>query len=82
MVLGLNGGLRTVIAGDSWGHIAVPVIEAYPATAVIFVGSLLTLVFGAARHRGLAGLFIGFSWIRDDFPRFLMLFTRSYTTHP
>eukprot|EP00435_Cladocopium_sp_Y103_P041717 s1365_g11.t1 len=38
---------KTVIAGDGWGTIAVPVIEAYPATAVIFVGSLLTLVFGA-----------------------------------
>ncbi|CAE7619191.1 RH47, partial [Symbiodinium sp. CCMP2456] len=37
---------KTVIAGDSWGRIAVPVIEAYPATAIIFVGSLLTLVFG------------------------------------
>lgn len=37
---------KTVIAGDGWGTIAVPVIEAYPATAVIFVGSLLTLVFG------------------------------------
>ncbi|CAJ1352992.1 unnamed protein product, partial [Effrenium voratum] len=37
---------KTVIAGDSWGLIAVPVIEAFPATAVIFVGSLLTLVFG------------------------------------
>jgi hypothetical protein len=35
-----------VIAGDSWGTIAVPVIEAYPGTAFIFVGSLLTLVFG------------------------------------
>ncbi|CAJ1415553.1 unnamed protein product [Effrenium voratum] len=37
---------KTVIAGDSWGLIAVPVIETHPATAVIFVGSLLTLVFG------------------------------------
>jgi len=37
---------KTVIAGDSWGTIAVPVIEAYPATAIIWVGSLLTLVFG------------------------------------
>lgn len=37
---------KTVIAGDSWGTIAVPVIEAYPGTAFIFVGSLLTLVFG------------------------------------
>ena len=37
---------KTVIAGDSWGQVAVPVIEAYPGTAVIFVGSLLSLVFG------------------------------------
>ncbi|CAK9002195.1 unnamed protein product [Durusdinium trenchii] len=37
---------KTVIAGDSWGKIAVPVIEAHPATAIIFVGSLLTIVFG------------------------------------
>lgn len=37
---------KTVIAGDSWGRIAVPLIEAYPATGIIFVGSLLTLVFG------------------------------------
>jgi len=37
---------KTVIAGDSWGTIAVPVIEEYPATAIIFMGSLLTIVFG------------------------------------
>ena len=37
---------KTVIAGDSWGQIAVPVIQEHPATAIIFVGSLLTLVFG------------------------------------
>ena len=37
---------KTVIAGDSWGQIAVPLIEAYPLTAIIFMGSLLTLVFG------------------------------------
>jgi len=37
---------KTVIAGDSWGRIAVPVIEEHPATAIVFVGSLLTLVFG------------------------------------
>jgi len=37
---------KTVIAGDSWGEIAVPVIQEHPETAVIFVGSLLTLVFG------------------------------------
>ena len=37
---------KTVIAGDSWGEIAVPVIQEHPATAIIFIGSLLTLVFG------------------------------------
>eukprot|EP00913_Durusdinium_trenchii_P017629 g16569.t1 len=38
--------LLTVIAGDSWGEIAVPVIEAHPSTALIFVGAYLTIVFG------------------------------------
>eukprot|EP00435_Cladocopium_sp_Y103_P074997 s22_g53.t1 len=37
---------KTVIAGDSWGQVAVPVIEYSPATAIIFCGSLMTLVFG------------------------------------
>lgn len=37
---------KTVIAGDSWGELAVPVIQKHPATAIIFVGSQLTLVFG------------------------------------
>ncbi|CAE8593206.1 unnamed protein product, partial [Polarella glacialis] len=37
---------QTIIAGDSWGQLAVPVIEAHPWTAIIFIGSLLTLVFG------------------------------------
>lgn len=37
---------KTVVAGDSWGLIAMPVIQDHPATAIIFVGSLLTLVFG------------------------------------
>ena len=37
---------QTVIAGDSWGKIAVPVIHAAPATVMIFVGSQLTIVFG------------------------------------
>lgn len=37
---------KTVIAGDSWGQVAVPVIEHSPATAIIFCGSLMTLVFG------------------------------------
>ncbi|CAE7401399.1 Scn11a [Symbiodinium pilosum] len=37
---------KTVIAGDSWGDIAVPVIYAHPFSAIIFMGSLLTLIFG------------------------------------
>eukprot|EP00443_Scrippsiella_acuminata_P048943 CAMPEP_0115375282 /NCGR_PEP_ID=MMETSP0271-20121206/2382_1 /TAXON_ID=71861 /ORGANISM="Scrippsiella trochoidea, Strain CCMP3099" /LENGTH=313 /DNA_ID=CAMNT_0002798341 /DNA_START=38 /DNA_END=976 /DNA_ORIENTATION=- len=37
---------QTVVAGDSWGFMAIPVIEEYPLSAVVFVGSLLTLVFG------------------------------------
>jgi len=38
--------VKTVIAGDSWGTIAVPVIEENPLTALIFIGSLFTLLFG------------------------------------
>lgn len=37
---------QTVIAGDSWGLYAVPVIEEWPWTISIFGGSLITLVFG------------------------------------
>eukprot|EP00931_Biecheleriopsis_adriatica_P064591 TRINITY_DN39348_c0_g1_i1.p1 TRINITY_DN39348_c0_g1~~TRINITY_DN39348_c0_g1_i1.p1 ORF type:complete len:491 (+),score=105.17 TRINITY_DN39348_c0_g1_i1:127-1473(+) len=37
---------KTVIAGDGWGSIAVPVIMESPATAIIFIMSQLTLVFG------------------------------------
>ena len=37
---------KTVIAGDGWGEIAMPVIEAHPFTALIFMGAYLTIVFG------------------------------------
>ena len=37
---------KTVIAGDGWGKVSVPMVEAYPLTAIIFMGSNLTLVFG------------------------------------
>eukprot|EP00445_Apocalathium_hangoei_P009812 CAMPEP_0203870358 /NCGR_PEP_ID=MMETSP0359-20131031/18191_1 /ASSEMBLY_ACC=CAM_ASM_000338 /TAXON_ID=268821 /ORGANISM="Scrippsiella Hangoei, Strain SHTV-5" /LENGTH=707 /DNA_ID=CAMNT_0050789021 /DNA_START=47 /DNA_END=2170 /DNA_ORIENTATION=- len=37
---------QTVVAGDSWGMMAVPVIENYPETAIVFIGALMTLVFG------------------------------------
>ncbi|CAE7278433.1 CACNA1B [Symbiodinium natans] len=41
---------KTVIAGDSWGNIAVPLIEAAPLTAILFCGSLLTLAPGQSRR--------------------------------
>jgi hypothetical protein len=37
---------QTIIAGDSWGLVAIPVIEKYPWAAVIFVGSLFSLIVG------------------------------------
>eukprot|EP00930_Biecheleria_cincta_P048679 TRINITY_DN33957_c0_g1_i1.p1 TRINITY_DN33957_c0_g1~~TRINITY_DN33957_c0_g1_i1.p1 ORF type:complete len:703 (-),score=100.56 TRINITY_DN33957_c0_g1_i1:65-2173(-) len=37
---------KTIIAGDSWGQIAIPVIRQQPFTAIVFCGALLTLVFG------------------------------------
>ncbi|CAE8697771.1 unnamed protein product [Polarella glacialis] len=37
---------KTIVAGDSWGLIAVPLITAYPWTALIFIGASLTVVFG------------------------------------
>eukprot|EP00931_Biecheleriopsis_adriatica_P050563 TRINITY_DN29281_c0_g1_i1.p1 TRINITY_DN29281_c0_g1~~TRINITY_DN29281_c0_g1_i1.p1 ORF type:complete len:630 (+),score=90.84 TRINITY_DN29281_c0_g1_i1:56-1945(+) len=36
----------TIVAGDSWGMLAMPVIKHEPLTAVVFVGSMITLVFG------------------------------------
>eukprot|EP00435_Cladocopium_sp_Y103_P043059 s1104_g12.t1 len=46
----LNANLlifKTVVAGDSWGDVAVPLIEHHPWLATgIFVGSHLTIVFG------------------------------------
>eukprot|EP00929_Paragymnodinium_shiwhaense_P117457 TRINITY_DN8805_c0_g5_i2.p1 TRINITY_DN8805_c0_g5~~TRINITY_DN8805_c0_g5_i2.p1 ORF type:complete len:484 (+),score=84.54 TRINITY_DN8805_c0_g5_i2:269-1720(+) len=38
--------MQTVLAGDSWGLLAIPIIEEQPMTAVIFCGVLLTLVYG------------------------------------
>ena len=37
---------KTVIAGDSWGELAVPVILAAPETSIILIGAFLTIVFG------------------------------------
>jgi len=37
---------QTIIAGDSWGKMAVPVSEKHPWAAIIFCGALLTIIFG------------------------------------
>ncbi|CAE8627945.1 unnamed protein product, partial [Polarella glacialis] len=37
---------KTIVAGDGWGLIAMPMIAANPWTAIIFVGSFLTIIFG------------------------------------
>ncbi|CAE7827105.1 RBG2 [Symbiodinium sp. CCMP2456] len=37
---------KTVIAGDGWGELAVPVIVAAPETSIVFIGAYLTIVFG------------------------------------
>eukprot|EP00928_Gymnodinium_smaydae_P025479 TRINITY_DN20271_c0_g6_i1.p1 TRINITY_DN20271_c0_g6~~TRINITY_DN20271_c0_g6_i1.p1 ORF type:complete len:638 (-),score=121.44 TRINITY_DN20271_c0_g6_i1:146-2059(-) len=38
--------VQSILAGDSWGLIAVPVIEAHPWTAFIFLGALLSIQLG------------------------------------
>lgn len=37
---------RTIVAGDGWGTLAVPVIREYPASGIIFIGACLTIVYG------------------------------------
>lgn len=37
---------QTIIAGDSWGKISVPVTERHPWAGIIFCGALLTIIFG------------------------------------
>jgi len=37
---------QTIIAGDSWGKIAVPVAMREPWTSIVFVGAHITIVFG------------------------------------
>eukprot|EP00930_Biecheleria_cincta_P020098 TRINITY_DN15183_c0_g1_i1.p1 TRINITY_DN15183_c0_g1~~TRINITY_DN15183_c0_g1_i1.p1 ORF type:complete len:640 (-),score=140.20 TRINITY_DN15183_c0_g1_i1:27-1946(-) len=37
---------KTIVAGDSWGLLAEPIIVRYPWCSLIFAGSLLSLVFG------------------------------------
>lgn len=38
--------LKTMLAGDSWGQIALPVIHRQPYTAAIFVGALISVMYG------------------------------------
>lgn len=38
--------MQTIIAGDSWGLVGVPVIEESPGLALIFLGALVTINFG------------------------------------
>lgn len=37
---------QTIVAGDSWGLVAIPLIEAHPWSAIIFIGAMMTVVFG------------------------------------
>lgn len=37
---------KTVVAGDSWGLVAEPVIKQQPWTAIVFLGSHITIIFG------------------------------------
>merc|ERR1719329_1239280 len=37
---------QTIVAGDSWGRLAVPIIVAHPWTAFLFLSALLSIVFG------------------------------------
>eukprot|EP00929_Paragymnodinium_shiwhaense_P117453 TRINITY_DN8805_c0_g1_i1.p1 TRINITY_DN8805_c0_g1~~TRINITY_DN8805_c0_g1_i1.p1 ORF type:complete len:727 (+),score=117.94 TRINITY_DN8805_c0_g1_i1:67-2247(+) len=38
--------VQTILAGDSWGKLALPICEASPMTAFVFCGALLTLTYG------------------------------------
>lgn len=37
---------QTIVAGDSWGRVAVPIIVGHPWTALLFLPALITIVFG------------------------------------
>eukprot|EP00929_Paragymnodinium_shiwhaense_P036210 TRINITY_DN19438_c0_g1_i1.p1 TRINITY_DN19438_c0_g1~~TRINITY_DN19438_c0_g1_i1.p1 ORF type:complete len:751 (-),score=153.48 TRINITY_DN19438_c0_g1_i1:281-2533(-) len=38
--------MQTILAGDSWGLLAIPILEASPVTAIIFCGALMTMTYG------------------------------------
>eukprot|EP00929_Paragymnodinium_shiwhaense_P117455 TRINITY_DN8805_c0_g3_i1.p1 TRINITY_DN8805_c0_g3~~TRINITY_DN8805_c0_g3_i1.p1 ORF type:complete len:676 (+),score=125.28 TRINITY_DN8805_c0_g3_i1:51-2078(+) len=37
---------QTILAGDSWGLLALPIMEEEPSTAIVFCGCLLSLTYG------------------------------------
>jgi hypothetical protein len=37
--------LETLVAGDSWGKLAVPIIDRYPWSVFLFGGALLSVNF-------------------------------------
>ena len=49
---------KTVIAGDGWGEIAVPVIEQYPSTAVIFMGLSILYDTAIMHLRSISNMYI------------------------
>merc|ERR1719498_1561589 len=38
--------VQTIIAGDSWGDLALPIIERSPLTALLFLTALVSINFG------------------------------------
>lgn len=38
--------LKTMLAGDSWGEVAVPVMRKQPLTIIVFAGALVFIVYG------------------------------------
>lgn len=47
---------QTILAGDAWGQLAVPIIENYPAAAVYFLGVFLLLAL--ALHNLILGVIV------------------------
>lgn len=39
--------LQTIVAGDSWGRVSVPIMEMFPWTAVLFSAMLISITLGA-----------------------------------
>lgn len=38
--------LKTIVAGDSWRRVSIPIMEKFPSTIFVFTGMLLSIVFG------------------------------------